>query len=410
MSDKKVCFVVMGYGMKTDHASGRTLDLDATYHNIIKPAVEEAGLICKRADEVKHSGTIDVPMFQYLISADVVIADLSTYNANAFYELGVRHALKPHTTIVISEKEMNPPFDVNHTVIRKYEHLGVDIGYKEVVRFRSEIILLINEILSDPQTDSPVYTFLHGLRPPLIDDATTPSMTKVDDKDTLSGILHQALGYIDSNKFSEAITLLDEANRIDPNNPFIIQKLVLATYKREHPSRVESLFIALSILRQLSPVTSTDPETLGLAGAINKRLWEETGRNEYLNQSIEYYEKGYYIRNDYYNGINLAFLYNLRGKDSSHDEKIADYVIANRIRLKVVEECLRILENEEEFEQRDDKYWVYATLEEAYIGLNNLKNSDKYRHLAKELAVPDSWQRESTESQIRKLNLLLKSK
>ena len=47
------CFVVMGFGKKTDFETGRTLDLDKTYRNIIKPAVVAAGLECTRADEIR---------------------------------------------------------------------------------------------------------------------------------------------------------------------------------------------------------------------------------------------------------------------------------------------------------------------------------------------------------------------
>jgi hypothetical protein len=75
-----ICFVVMGFGKKTDFESGRTYDLDKTYQNIIKPAVEAAGLKCVRADEIVHSGLIDVPMYDQLLNADVVVADLSTSN------------------------------------------------------------------------------------------------------------------------------------------------------------------------------------------------------------------------------------------------------------------------------------------------------------------------------------------
>src|SRR5215204_2954554 len=50
------CFVVMGFGKKTDFESGRTLDLDKSYHNVIKPAVKAAGLDCVRADEIVHAG------------------------------------------------------------------------------------------------------------------------------------------------------------------------------------------------------------------------------------------------------------------------------------------------------------------------------------------------------------------
>ena len=43
------CFVVQGFGEKTDFTNGRKLNLDASYR-IIKKAVEAAGLECKRAD------------------------------------------------------------------------------------------------------------------------------------------------------------------------------------------------------------------------------------------------------------------------------------------------------------------------------------------------------------------------
>ena len=89
-SGKKTCFVVMGFGKKTDFQQGKTYDLDKTYRIIIKKAVEEAGLECIRADDIIHAGVIDEPMYKLLLCADVVVADLSTSNANAIYELGMR--------------------------------------------------------------------------------------------------------------------------------------------------------------------------------------------------------------------------------------------------------------------------------------------------------------------------------
>jgi hypothetical protein len=100
---KKRCFVVMGFGLKTDYATGRMLDLNKSYRLLIKPVVESKGLECIRADEMLYSGTIDQPMYNELLHADVVIADLSTANVNAFYELGIRHAMRPYTTIVMAE-------------------------------------------------------------------------------------------------------------------------------------------------------------------------------------------------------------------------------------------------------------------------------------------------------------------
>src|SRR6201986_963875 len=167
--NQRTCFVVMGFGTKTDYPNGRTLDLDKSYHNLIKPAFEAAGLKCIRADEITHSVSIDEKMYQQLMEADLVVADLSTSNSNAFYELGVRHALRPYTTIIIADNKLQYPFDVNHIAIRQYEHLGTDIGYSEVMRFQKILRDAIQEILSrnpEPEHDSPVYQFIRGLRRP----------------------------------------------------------------------------------------------------------------------------------------------------------------------------------------------------------------------------------------------------
>ena len=111
------------------YATGCTLNPDKSYRLLIKPVVEEKGLICIRADELRHSGTIDVPMYQELLTADIVIADLSTANPNALYELGIRRALRPRTTIVISENKLPYPFDLNHVTITSYTHLGEAIDF-----------------------------------------------------------------------------------------------------------------------------------------------------------------------------------------------------------------------------------------------------------------------------------------
>jgi hypothetical protein len=164
----------MGFGKKTDFETGRTLDLNLTYNYIIKPAVMAAGLKCIRADEIKHSGPIDVPMYEQLLNADVIVADLSTSNKNAYYELGVRHALRPYTTVVICEDGIKTfPFDVNHVLIQQYHHMGEGIDYGEVERFRKVLTDVIVAVYNqNPRRhDSPVYTFLSELTPPALAEA-----------------------------------------------------------------------------------------------------------------------------------------------------------------------------------------------------------------------------------------------
>jgi tetratricopeptide (TPR) repeat protein len=394
----------MGYGVKVDYRTGRELDLDKTYHNIIKPAVEQCGLECRRADEVRHSGIIDVPMYEWLVNANVVIADLSTYNPNAFYELGVRHAVRPHTTIVISENRLEPPFDVNHTVIRQYEHLGKDIGYSEVMRFRTELQTAIHDILAAPRIDSPVYCNLPDLQPPRFSAGTTFVTSTPGPKDTLSTIIQLAKVAMGENNFLRAVSLFEDAKKIDPSDSYILQKLVLCTYKSEYPSKLEALRRAQIMLADLAPDSSTDTETLGLAGAVHKRLWEETQDIVELSDAINYYERGFHIKNDYYNGINVAFLLNVRADIIGGVEAVADGVLASRIRREVVHICNRLMVDG--FSERGDQYWIIATLREAYFGLMDIEKFDEMGKLAAALN-PAQWESRTTKEQIKKLGLLL---
>ena len=108
------------------------------------------------ADKIIHSTVIDKPMYAAAARRGSVIADLSTSNANAIYELGVRHALKPHTTFVMAENNFAFPFDLNHLTILKYTHLGPDIGFDEVMRVREELQKRIKALIDKGEVDSPV--------------------------------------------------------------------------------------------------------------------------------------------------------------------------------------------------------------------------------------------------------------
>jgi hypothetical protein len=107
-----LCFVLMPFGRKSD-ASGKQIDFDAVYQDLIVPAILEAGLEPIRADEEMTGGIIHKPMFERLILCEYAVADLTTANANVFYELGVRHAVRPRSTVLLfSEGGSQLPFDV----------------------------------------------------------------------------------------------------------------------------------------------------------------------------------------------------------------------------------------------------------------------------------------------------------
>src|SRR6478672_8111412 len=54
--------------------------------------------------EIARAGNIRADMFQQLLVADIVVADISIHNANVFYELGIRHALQPMRTFLLRAK------------------------------------------------------------------------------------------------------------------------------------------------------------------------------------------------------------------------------------------------------------------------------------------------------------------
>lgn len=424
------CFVVQGFGKKTDFTDGRVLDLDASYA-IIKEAVESAGLECIRADEIAHGGTIDVPMYRQLLHADLVIADLSTYNVNAAFELGVRYGLRPSATIIVAEEGFKNPFDVGHIVIRRYKHLGEDIGAKEARRFRDDLKQAITEILAKGDIDSPVYTFLPDLDPPRVlarpamavaappapGNARGGAFFKARSKEiapiapddgagdgapaSAKATLEQAQAMLRASNFTAAYSLLQTLRQQRPNDSFVIQQLALATYKSAQPTPEAALNAAKTILEALNPASTNDPETLGLWGAIHKKLWEINHRSEDLGTSIDAYRRGFHLKQDYYNGINLAFLLELRAlnelRAGEHDEGSADLVLARRIRREVINYAEPLLAKD----FADDKrYWILATLWEAAAAIGDAAGAEKWATQAQALKVAD-WMRQSSENQIQ---------
>ena len=99
-------FVVMPFGVKEG------IDFNRVYGEYIKPALEAEGFEVFRADEEVRAGDIRTDMFQELLIADLVVADLSIDNPNVWYELGVRHGLRARGIVLISIKREKNPFDI----------------------------------------------------------------------------------------------------------------------------------------------------------------------------------------------------------------------------------------------------------------------------------------------------------
>ncbi len=120
MQARSVCFVIMPFGQKPD-AAGHVIDFDAVFQKIIAPAVEAAGLTGVRADEEMSSGIIHKLMYERLLMAEFAVADLTILNANVYYELGIRHAALPASTVLMTAAGSRLPFDLGNTRALLYE-------------------------------------------------------------------------------------------------------------------------------------------------------------------------------------------------------------------------------------------------------------------------------------------------
>jgi hypothetical protein len=322
-------------------------------------------------------------------------------------------------------------------VIRHYEHLGAGIDYGEVERMKAALTEACTEVAKAERTDSPVYTFLADLIPPAIRDvavreaaqerrATQQALADVHDENEkaalttpLAPLMQAAMAARAAGNFKRMRDILGGVRAVQADNvdPFVVQQLALATYKAKDPTPRQALVDAIAILELLGPDTSTDPETLGLSGAIHKRLYEIADRpaeerRAALDKAIAAYEKGFFLKNDFYNGINYAFLLDCRAADATGDDAIADRVQARRIRARVLAICDELLKNGIKGESAADKasqeYWIRATKAEALLGL---KQTDAFTAAFQDAKAikpaPESWMIESTQEQLDKLSALL---
>jgi hypothetical protein len=124
-----------------------------------------------------------------------------------------------------------------------------------------------------------------------------------------------------------------------------------------------------------------------------------------LNTAIRAYARGYFIKSDYYNGINFAFLLNVRAVGSQGEDAIADRVLARRTRREVLTLCDAAITSGTL--KGDDTFWVYATQVEALLGLARTAESEALKQqLLAQQPPPAPWMINSMNEQLAKLAAL----
>lgn len=182
-SMERKCFAIMPIADHPDYESGH---FNRVYEYLIKPACEMSGFKPNRADDAKASHMIMFDILKNIIECDIAICDLSSKNANVFYELGLRQAFNKKT-ILITDGRTNTPFDITGFRYVKYDHsLRVD-SVKDNI---AEISAMLDETYTAPDDDVNSIVKLLKIQPAHIDrvqlnkqDSLIFSMIKqLDDK------------------------------------------------------------------------------------------------------------------------------------------------------------------------------------------------------------------------------------
>jgi O-acetyl-ADP-ribose deacetylase (regulator of RNase III) len=182
----------MPFGEKPD-TDGKLINFDVIHRYVIAEAVEELQkslgmtIKCDRCDEIEVAGSIHTDMFASILKADIAVVDITSLNANVFYELGVRHALRECVTVMICRKVDRLPFNIQGMRVISYDPANIhtfDAAKREIQNY------IVNG-LKNKKVDSPVRELLPDVKvqfptPPLRNGNIYPYTLKEKSKKTLA--------------------------------------------------------------------------------------------------------------------------------------------------------------------------------------------------------------------------------
>ncbi len=411
---RPLCFILMPFGRKPD-ASGKPIDFDAVYRDLISPAIIEAGLEPLRADEEMTGGIIHKPMFERLVLCKYAVADLTTANANVFYELGVRHAVRPWSTILLfAEGGGQLPFDAAGLRAIPYQ-LGPDgkpANSKKIGKRLTDRLIEAREAL----TDSPLYQLLDGY--PDIDHTRTDifrkqvaysaeikgklakarregvnALRRIDDglgdiRAVEAGVVIDLfLSYRAVKAWQDMIGLIERMHATLASTIMVQEQYGFALNRAGRGEEAEQVLLKLVKTRGASS------ETYSLLGRVYKDRWEEAikvGATQkargLLKKAIDAYRQGFETDwRDAYPGINAVTLMELKEPPDPERHKlntVVEYAVTRKVAT----------------EQPD--YWDHATLLELAVLAGDQEKAQE--HLCDVLIhIREKWEPETTARNLR---------
>ena len=426
MNDHPLCFVVMPFGEKKDPGGGPDIDFDRIYNLAIRPGVEAAGMEPLRADEERVGGIIHKPMFERLLLCDYAVVDLTTGNANVFYELGVRHAVRPATTLTLFARQQQIPFDVSYSRALPYE-LGAKNRFEQEQAaplrnaITARLVHLREHATDEPETDSPLFQLLQGYQPPDIARLKTDVFREqVKYASDIKRRLAAARVANDATQLHDLETNLGPADAVEAGvfvDLFLSYRAVkdwaamIALYENRMPAALKRAVLvreqlgfaynragerkkALDILKEVVDEQGPSSESCGLMGRVYKDYWSEArlaGREAeargWLRKAVDAYVLGFETDwRDAYPGINALTLLDIQGDPESLEKK--------RAMLPVVRYAVN-----RRIESATPDYWDHATLLE--LAVLDQDETAASQHLDNTLAaVREPWEPETTHNNL----------
>jgi MAP3K TRAFs-binding domain len=404
----------MPFGRKPDGA-GRTIDFDAVYRDLIAPAIASADLEPLRADEEMTGGIIHKPMFERLILCEYAVADLTTANANVFYELGVRHAVRAWSTVLIfAAGGSQLPFDV--APLRAMQYKITPAGVPDDVDAVRAALGARLEAARAAAADSPIYQLVDGFpdiqhlktdvfrdrvlysqrvkeqlasaRANGVDAVRAVDAALAPVADAESGmVIDLFLSYRAVKAWNDMIALVDRMSPPLAATVMVREQLGLALNRAGKGDQAER------VLTTLIDERGPSSETYGILGRVYKDRWdaavsagESLLARALLDKAIAAYLKGFEADwRDAYPGVNVLTLMELKDPPDERRKALAPvvrYAVERRIA------------------GGKPDYWDHATLVEVAVLTND--ESQAIASLGEALAlVREPWEAESTARNLR---------
>jgi MAP3K TRAFs-binding domain len=409
---KPLCFILMPFGRKPT-PTGAVIDFDRVYADLIAPAVIEAELEPLRADEETLGGIIHKPMFERLIMCPYAVADLTLANANVFYELGVRHAVRPWSTVPMIANDNRLPFDVQ--MLRTVHYALTADGIPDpaqIEQTRNAVAKLLEAARAGSQ-DSPVFELIDGLQPPQVSHQKTDCFreqveysTQVKSKladarkagiDAVRGVqgdlesvadaeagvvIDLLLSYRAVSAWQDMVSLVDKMSPPLKATVLVREQLGLALNRLKRRDEAERVLTTL--IEQRGPSS----ETLGILGRVYKDRWQDAKKagddilaQGCLQNAIDTYVAGFESDwRDAYPGVNAVTLMELQDPPDPRRTEILP-VVRYAVQRKIA--------------KGKPDYWDYATLLE--LAMLASDEAEARRLLPKAYtAVRENWEAETT--------------